>query len=317
MPRLLMAEDEHTEAAFVAQQIGALLDRGLLPHPGEAAVLYRTRAQADVIAGALRSAGLPYSLHGHADLFGTRVVRDVVAYLRLGVNPADRAALARIVDAPRRGLARLAATLLEEPATTAELTSRAADFGPDAVSAAAGLMAAVYDLHAETGRGVTPVALLDRVLDRTGYRAWLEGRPDGTTRLRLLARLRVLCQYVDVPLSEWLDGAALGEDVAPADEEATRLSSVHVAKGREWRTTFVVGLEEGLVPHYRALAQANASPDDDALEEELRALNVALTRARERLFLSACLHRSRGQQTEPRQPSRWLHALPAELLVAA
>jgi superfamily I DNA/RNA helicase len=129
--------------------------------------------------------------------------------------------------------------------------------------------------------------------------------------------LRALCQHVDVPLAEWLDGAALGEDLSPVDEEATRLSSVHVAKGREWRTTFIVGLEEGLVPHHRALARANASLDDDALEEELRALNVALTRPRERLFLSACLHRSRGEQTEPRQPSRWLHALPAELLAAA
>jgi DNA helicase II / ATP-dependent DNA helicase PcrA len=92
MPRLLLADDEHAEAAFVAQQIGALLDRGLLPHPGEAAVLFRTRAQADVIASALRAAGLPYTLHGHADLFGSRVVRDALAYLRLALNPGDRAA---------------------------------------------------------------------------------------------------------------------------------------------------------------------------------------------------------------------------------
>jgi len=79
----------------------------------------------------------------------------------------------------------------------------------------------------------------------------------------------------------------------------------------------VVGLEEGLVPHYRALTQANTTPDGDALDEELRALYVALTRARERLFLSACLVRSSGERTEPRQPSRWLHALPPELLGAA
>jgi DNA helicase II / ATP-dependent DNA helicase PcrA len=270
MPRLLLAEDEHAEATFVAQQIGALLDRGLLPHPGEAAVVFRTRAQADVIAGALRTAGLPYSLHGHTDLFGTHVVRDVLAYLRLAVNPTDRAALARIVDVPRRGLGRLAATLLEEPATTAELPARAADFGPAAVSAAAGVMATVYDLHAQASRGVAPVALLDRALDRSGYRAWLEHHPDGTRRLRLLARLRALAQRVDVSLAEWLDATALGEDLVSADEEAIRLSSVHMAKGREWRATFMIGLEEGLVPHYRALVQAQEHPDGDALEEELR-----------------------------------------------
>jgi len=90
-----------------------------------------------------------------------------------------------------------------------------------------------------------------------------------------------------------------------------------MAKGREWRTTFVVGVEEGLVPHYRALSRPGTSADNDALEEELRAFYVALTRARERLFLSACLQRSPGDRIEARQPSRWLHALPADLLAAA
>jgi DNA helicase-2/ATP-dependent DNA helicase PcrA len=317
MPRLLVAEDEHAEAGFVAQQIGALLDRGLLPHPGEASVVFRTRAQADVLVGALRAAGLPYSLYGHADLFGTRPVRDVFAYLRLALNPADRGALARVADVPRRGLARLAASLLEEPVTIAELPGRASEFGPAAVSAAAGLAAAVYELHAEAVRGASLPRLLDRALDRTGYRAWLEHHPDGTRRLRLLARLRVLAQRVDVPLAEWLDGVALGEDLVLADEEVVRLSSVHMAKGREWRATFAIGVEEGLFPHSRAIAAANASPDADALDEELRGLYVALTRARERLYVSACRQRSRGDRFEPRQPSRWLRALPPDLLASA
>jgi DNA helicase-2/ATP-dependent DNA helicase PcrA len=244
-------------------------------------------------------------------------VRDALAYLRLALNPGDRAALARIVDVPRRGLASLAATLLEEPATSAELAARAADFGPAAVAAAANLMAAIYELHTEAKRGAAPVALLDRALDRSGYRGWLEHHPDGTRRLRLLARLRALAQRVDVSLAEWLDSTALGEELAPADDDATRLSSVHMAKGREWRTTFVVGVEEGLVPHYRARSRSGASPaGDDALEEELRAFYVALTRARERLFLSACTQRSPGDRIEARQPSRWLHALPADLLAA-
>jgi DNA helicase II / ATP-dependent DNA helicase PcrA len=84
------------------------------------------------------------------------------------------------------------------------------------------------------------------------------------------------------------------------------------------RTTFVVEVEEGLVPHYRARSRSGASPAaDDALEEELRAFYVALTRARDRLFLSACTQRSPGDRIEVRQPSRWLHALPADLLAAA
>ena len=311
--RLLLAEDEQAEAGFVADQISMLLERGLLPHPGEAAVIFRTRAQADVLVGALRAAGLPYSL-GHADLFGTRVVRDALAYLRLAVNPDDRTALARIVDTPRRGLALLAATLVEEPTTSTELAARAAEFGPQAVSTAAALMATIFDLNAEARHGASAASLLDRALDRSGYRAWLERQPDGSRRLRMLARLRELALRVEVPIAEWLDAAAIGEDWAAPDEEAVRLSSVHLAKGREWRATFVIGLEEGLIPHYRAVAAATADGDTDPLEEELRGLYVAVTRARERLYLSACRQRSNGQRSAPCQPSRWLNALPGDLL---
>ena len=93
LARLVVAEDAQAEAELVAHQIGALVDRGLLDHPGDSAVLYRTNAQADVLAAALRAAGIPYRMHAHADLFGERVVRDLIAYLRLANNPADRTAL--------------------------------------------------------------------------------------------------------------------------------------------------------------------------------------------------------------------------------
>jgi DNA helicase II / ATP-dependent DNA helicase PcrA len=317
LPRLLMPEDEHAEAAFVAEQIGSLVDRGILPHPGEAAVLFRTGAQADVLAGALRAAGLPYALHGHADLFGAWAVRDLLAYLRLALNPRDRTALARIADIPPRGLRQLAATLLEEPADTAELSTRAADFGPDAAASAAALAATIYELHADASRGATLVDLLDRALDRTSLRAWLERQPDAVRRLRLVARLRALVQRTQLPPDEWLDGVALGDEVVDTDEEAARLSTVHRVKGREFRAAFLAGLEEGLMPHYRAIDHANRESDSAALEEELRVCYVALSRARERLFVSACRERWQAGHTERRQPSRWLYAFPPELLAVA
>ena len=102
-----------------------------------------------------------------------------------------------------------------------------------------------------------------------------------------------------------------------SDQEATRLSSIHTAKGREWRVVFLPGLEESVLPHYRALRGRDGSPDDAALEEELRVLYVALTRPRERIYLSYCRQRSRGGQTEARHPSRWLYALPPDLLAPA
>lgn len=317
LPRLVVPEDEYAEAVFAATQIASLLDRGLLPHPGEAAILFRTRAQADVLAGALREAGLPYTLHGQADLFGTRVVRDALAYLRLALNPGDRPALARIVDVPPRGLRSLCATLLEEPATAVELPGRAAEFGPAAVASAATLMAVIFDLNDHASRGAAPVSLLDRSLDRSGLRMWLEHHPDGVRRLRVLARLRNLLQQLDSTLGDWLESAALGEDLGQPEEEAVRLSSLHAAKGHEWRTTFVVGVEDGLMPHHRAVAAVEAGTDTEALDEELRAMYVAMTRARERLWISSCAKRTRGDRTERRRMSRWLHAIPSELLGVA
>ncbi len=317
--RLLQADDEHAEADFIANQIGSLVDRGLLAHPGHAAVLYRTRAQVDTLASALRSAGIPYSMHAHADLFRQRVVRDILAYLRLACNPGDRLALARALEAPPRGLGRLAAVLVDEPATLVELPNLADAFGPAIKAGAAALVATVYALHADVLSGSSPSVLLDRALDQTGYRAWLERHPDGPTRLRTIARLRAIAQRAEVGLCEWLDALAVGEDVDPIgpDHEATRLSSIHTAKGREWRVVFLPGLEESVLPHYRALHGRDGGPDEAALEEELRVLYVAFTRPRERLYLSYCRERSRGGQMETRHPSRWLYALPPDLLAPA
>jgi DNA helicase II / ATP-dependent DNA helicase PcrA len=311
LARLVVAEDAQAEADLLADQIVSLVDRGLVEHPGDAAVLYRTNAQADMLAAALRAAGVPYRLHGHADLFGERVVRDLLAYLRLARNPADRAALCRIADRPRRGLGPLQATLVSEPTTVAELPALASQFSLPMTAAAAALAALVYQLHASASSGASPASLLDEVLDASGYGAWLERRPDRDVQLRVVARLRAVAQRADLGLAEWLDALAMGEEVDPSGQiEAARVCSVHQSKGKEWRVVFLAGAEEGLVPHHHALH------DDEALEAELRLLYVALTRVRERLHISYCQQRERGGKVEPRQPSRWSHALPPELLAA-
>jgi len=309
LARIIDAEDAQAEAEFVAQQIGALVDRGLLEHPGDAAVLYRTNAQADVLAAALRGAGVPYRMHAHADLFRERVVRDLLAYLRVACNPSDQPALARIVDRPRRGLGRLSATLLAEPTTAAELTALAAQFDPPVVLAASTFVALIYQFRASANRGASPAQLLDEILDRSGYGAWLERRPDHATQLETVSRLRALAQRAELSLAEWLDALALGEEIElTGHDESARLCTIHQSKGREWRTAFLTGLEEGLVPHQHALQDAGA------LDGELRLMYVAMTRVRERLFASYCRERERAGKLQLRQPSRWLHALPPELL---
>jgi DNA helicase-2/ATP-dependent DNA helicase PcrA len=320
--RLTCAEDEQAEAALIARQIGSLVDRGLIDHPGHAAVLYRTRGHLDILVSALRAEGVPYTMAGHGDLFTQRVVRDVLAYVRLASNPNDRPALIRALEAPPRDLGRLAATLAvaDEPIALGELPGLAQDLyqGPAAIAAVADLVSTVYELHAEAVRGRSPVDILDRALERSGYRAWLERRPDSAERLRTLGRLRAVAARSDLSLGAWLDAIAVGDDVESIDaaEESTHLSSIHAAKGREFRAVFLPALEESELPHYRALDGRDGKPDDDALEAELRLLYVGLTRPRERLFLSYCRRRSRDGRAEFRQPSRWLYALPPDLLAA-
>jgi superfamily I DNA/RNA helicase len=116
-------------------------------------------------------------------------------------------------------------------------------FDAEVASAAANVVALVYDLHASATRLPTS-ALLDRALERSGYSAWLERHPEGGARLRALDRLRALARHAEADLGEWLDGLMLGDYEEPLPQaEATRLSSIHQAKGGEWRATFLPGLE--------------------------------------------------------------------------
>src|SRR5712691_353391 len=219
----------------------------------------------------------------------------------------NRSALSSTVDCSS-----ILDTLPADPTTAAELTGLATQFEPPVVLAAATFVALIYQLHASANRGASPAQLLDEILERSGYGSWLDRRPDHATQLETVSRLRALVQRADVSLAEWLDALALGEEVElTGQDESARLCTIHQSKCREWRAAFLTGLEEGLVPHQHALH------DDCALDGELRLLYVAMTRVRERLFASYCRERERAGRLELRQPSRWLYALPPELLAVA
>jgi DNA helicase-2/ATP-dependent DNA helicase PcrA len=310
------APDEAAEAAFVAEEIERLAGDGRISGPGDVAVLFRTNRQADELALAFRARRLPYDVRGGADFFARREVRDALAYLRLAHCPADGAALARLVKVPPRRLARLARRLRAHPAGTEELVARAGADGPAAAAAAAGLVGVVAELHAASTR-LAPADLLDLALERTGYRAWLEGQPDGASRRARLDTLRVLASRATGTLADWLAEVHTDEDDAlPPSGERTLLTTVHRSKGGEWPVVFVVGAEEGLLPHRRALLE---EPDPRAaLEDELRVAYVAVTRARQRLYLSHCRGRRAGGANgavAARRPSRFLLGLLPGLVV--
>jgi DNA helicase-2/ATP-dependent DNA helicase PcrA len=264
---LHVARDEHGEAAFIATEIERLLREGSLEHPGEAAILYRTNEQAEELPFALRQRHLPYRVQGNRDLFARREVQDAVAYLRLAYNPADCPALARVLDTPPRGLASLVPSLRADPVPLSELPLIARSHGPVAVAGAKALVDLIERLHTEGG-SLSPAELLDRALEQSGYEQWLAQQGDGERRLEHLAALRSLLEQADGDLGSWLTDVLLGEEATADEGQGVLLATIHRAKGGEWRVVFVAGVEEGLLPHVRALS---GRPDSGgALEEELR-----------------------------------------------
>ncbi|MFN8472796.1 MAG: ATP-dependent helicase [Anaerolineae bacterium] len=272
IPRLHSARDEEGEAGFVAEEIGRLLDDGRGHHLSDIAVLYRTNHQADELALALRERRLAYRVRGRSDLFHRREVRDVLAYLRLACNPTDTAALERIAK-----------------------TTPALHVHPD--------------IHPQARR-LSPPLLVDTILERTGYRRWLAQQPDGERRLGYLADLRRLLERVEGDLADWLDALRLGDDPeAHETADQVTLTTIHASKGGEWQVVFVVGIEEGLLPHTHALMR---EPNSGAIQEEQRLAYVAVTRPRDRLYLSYCRSRWRGEAAVACQPSRFLRGLPLD-----
>ena len=333
--RVHAAIDDPGEAAFVAGEIQHLLDSGAISRPGEVAVLYRTNRQAQEIALALRLHGVPYRVRGGGDLFSRREVQDAMAYLRVAHNPADWAALARIVNVPPRRLGRLATRLgraADAPADLDQLPLLARDYGSTAAAGAEALVALVRECH-QRSTILSKDELLSHVLERSGYREWLASQSGGAERLTGLDELARVAGRSDATLSAWLDelqlGAAAGDHDAGAAhgaqlDGAVLLTTVHAAKGGEWPVVFLVGVEEGILPHRNALGAQTAptrastatehAPTTDGVQDERRVVYVAVTRPRERLYVTYCRERQRDGQRIARRPSRFLQEVPAGLL---
>lgn len=280
--RVHRAGDEWAEARYVADEIEGLLDQGQISHGGEVAILYRTHRQAAVVALTLRRRGLPYHVRGRGDLLARPEVRDALALLRLALNPTDPLAL--------RHVERRAKPRFEGSFET--------------------IVTALRSVHEAAGR-LPPHLLLDLVLHQTGHRRRLADRPDAEARLGSLAELRDLLQALADEGADGLPTLMLEESNLPADAaDAITLATIHAAKGSEWRVVFVIGLEEGVLPHARSLAGAHEGTG--GLDEERRLAYVAVTRPRDRLYL--CWRRSRrsGTETVATVPSRFLDGLPVE-----
>ena len=337
-----VADNEHDEARFVAEEIDALADKGEITY-NDVAVFYRTNNSSRALEEVFIRAGIPYKVVGGVRFYERREIRDIVAYLRVLDNPGDSVSMRRILNTPRRGIGDRAEACV---AVYAENTGSSFN---DALQAAAegrvpmlntrserciaGFVELLDDLRGRLDGELGE--LVEAVLDRTGYRTELESSSDPQD----LARLDNLNELVSVAhefSTDLANAEALGE-VDPADEDipdtgvlakflervslvadadelpehgagVVTMMTLHTAKGLEFPVVFVTGWEDGMFPHMRALG------DPTELSEERRLAYVGITRARQRLYVSRARVRSSWGQPMLNPESRFLKEIPQELI---
>ncbi|MFI9721451.1 DNA helicase PcrA [Streptomyces sp. NPDC052396] len=323
-----VADTEHDEAQFVADEIDRLTDAGEAK-AGDVAVFYRTNAQSRVFEEIFIRVGLPYKVVGGVRFYERKEVRDVLAYLRVLANPEDTVPLRRILNVPKRGIgeraeAMIDALSLREKISFPQALRRVDDaYGMAARSANAvkRFNALMDELRTIVESGAGPATVLEAVLERTGYLAELQAStdPQDETRIENLQELAAVALEFEQErgeeegagtLAEFLEKVALVADSDQIPDEDTEgtgvitLMTLHTAKGLEFPVVFLSGMEDGVFPHMRALGQTKE------LEEERRLAYVGITRARERLYLTRSSMRSAWGQPAYNPPSRFLEEIP-------
>jgi DNA helicase II / ATP-dependent DNA helicase PcrA len=328
------AYNEVEEAEFVADEIERLRKTEKRGY-SDFAILYRTNAQSRSFEDVLARRRIPYRLVGGIRFWERREVKDVVAYLRFCFNPKDALSFARIVSVPPRKIGNVTVDALSARAreTEADLLSLLEDPArvPGLPRAAIAPLQK-FRVQLESLRSVMgvlrPSELLDHVIEVLDLRQYyLDGTPQGEARMENLNELRGLAESFDdrepaQGLEDFLAEVALVSDVDAYDEngEGATLITLHMVKGLEFPVVFMVGMEEGLLPHQRALDEREENPSAvgaaTEMAEERRLCYVGMTRAKDRLYLSCAFRRHLYGRSQPAFPSRFLTEIPQSMLSA-
>ncbi|MEV6259747.1 DNA helicase PcrA [Streptomyces sp. NPDC051784] len=327
-----VADTEHDEAQFVADEIDRLTDAGEAK-AGDVAVFYRTNAQSRVFEEIFIRVGLPYKVVGGVRFYERKEVRDVLAYLRVLANPEDTVPLRRILNVPKRGIGDRAEAMIDALSMREKISfpqalrrvDEAYGMAARSANAVKRFNALMEELRTIVESGAGPAVVLEAVLERTGYLAELQAStdPQDETRIENLQELAAVALEFEQDraeeegagtLAEFLEKVALVADsdqIPDEDEDGSgviTLMTLHTAKGLEFPVVFLTGMEDGVFPHMRALGQVKE------LEEERRLAYVGITRARERLYLTRAAMRSAWGQPSYNPPSRFLEEIPDEHL---
>ena len=316
--RLWHFPEDRAESESVAR---AVADSGR--PPADVAILYRTNAQSRAFEEELVRRRIPYVVVGGMKFYERAEVKDALAYVRLSIRPEDDLAFRRVVNVPARGigtatLERIEAAARESGRSWWEVSADPpAGLGDRARVSLSRFRSLLEDLR-EKAQTYSPSALLEHLLSVTGYAALYEGSEDSEDQNRrenlqeLVSSAREFerSNAEGATIAEYLDGVSLATDAEAAISRggAVTLSTLHAAKGLEFPAVFVVGLEEGYLPH------GQSAEDPEELEEERRLLYVGMTRAKDELTLSLADRRLVYGRVEPRLPSRFVEEIPARVV---
>lgn len=313
------AQDEQDEARFITEQIADLCKKGARCQ--DCAVLLRTNAQSRVLEEWFMKKGIPYRIVGGQKFYERKEIKDILAYLKFLANPYDTISLQRVINVPRRGIGDATIQKVAEYAAVGNLTlyqaleqHAAIQLTPKAARAIAGL-AQLLERFISLVDGCPVTVLTEKILEETGYA--LELQQENT--IEALSRLENLKEFLTVTkeyddraeeptLSDFLSQVSLVSelDTYADTAEAVVIMTVHMAKGLEFTNVFLAGMEEGIFPHSRSVTE-------EEVEEERRLCYVALTRARERVYLTYARLRNLYGRSSYNMPSRFLGEIPPNL----
>ncbi|MEU4542565.1 DNA helicase PcrA [Nonomuraea dietziae] len=321
-----VADNEHDEAMFVAQEVDKLTDEEGV-RPGDVAVFYRTNAASRVFEEIFIRTGLPYKVVGGVRFYERKEVKDLLAYLRVLANPNDVVSLRRILNVPKRGIGDRAEALVEALSSRERISfwealrraEEAYGMATRSLNAIREFVAMVDDLIGKA-EGMPPSALAEEILVSTGYRAELEASedPQDESRLENLNELiSVASEFEEAnpegTLVEFLEQVSLVADADQIPEGdggqgVVTLMTLHTAKGLEFPVVFLTAMEDGVFPHIRSLGEPKE------LEEERRLAYVGITRAEKRLYITRAAVRSSWGSPSFNPASRFVNEVPAKLI---
>jgi DNA helicase-2/ATP-dependent DNA helicase PcrA len=325
-----VAENEHHEAEFVRDELFKLSNEGISKF-GETAIFYRTNAQSRVFEEVFMRSAVPYKVVGGVRFYERKEIKDLLAYLRVLVNPNDEVSLRRIINTPKRGIGDRALDAIDDLAKRDSISfwqalsmSTSTEITPRANASIQAFVSMLVALQVLVEANRPPSTIAAAILEQSGLLEELRASRDPQDEVRvenLEELVAVIEEYEERAVSEGERATLAGflEEVslvADADEipegddhgGVVTLMTLHTAKGLEFPTVFLTGMEEGVFPHSRTLGEKNE------LEEERRLAYVGLTRARERLYLSRAEYRSAWGAPNYNPPSRFLEEIPEQLI---